>query len=125
MLEFAESLGSTVGILVDSLHWHCVGATVQALAAIPADRLIYAHIDDAPDVLRDAVRDDGRLLPGDGTIDLTGFLRGLEAAGYAGPIGIEVDGLALQQLSPDEAAAAARNAWDRVLARYEQQALAS
>jgi sugar phosphate isomerase/epimerase len=121
MLAFAEELGPTVGILVDSLHWHCVGGTVEALAAVPAERLVHAHIDDAPDLPRDAVLDDGRLLPGEGVIDLCGFLGGLAAAGFSGPIGIEVDGPALQHLSADAAAAAARQAWDRLLARCQKE----
>jgi sugar phosphate isomerase/epimerase len=119
MLGFAESLGPTVGILVDSLHWHCVGGTVEALAAIPAERLIHAHIDDAPDLPREAQRDDGRLLPGEGVIDLCGFLRALASAGYDGSIGIEIDGPALQNLSPDAAAAAAKRAWDDLLERCQ------
>ena len=117
MLEFAEEIGPNLGVLVDSLHWHCSGGTVEDLARIPAGRLVYAHIDDAPDLPREAVRDDGRLVPGEGVIDLTGFLRGLRSAGYDGPVGIEVDGPALQHLSPDEAASRARRAWERVLAR--------
>jgi sugar phosphate isomerase/epimerase len=117
MLAFAEEIGPNTGVLVDSLHWHCTGATSADLARVSADRLIYAHIDDAPDLSRDQLRDDARLLPGEGVIDLTGFLCGLQAAGYDGPIGIEVDGPALQDFTPDEAAARARRAWDSVLAR--------
>jgi sugar phosphate isomerase/epimerase len=91
MLEFATEIGPNLGVLVDSLHWHCSEGSVEDLAGIPPGRLIYAHVDDAPDLPRAAVRDDSRPLPGEGVIDLTGFLRGLAAAGYDGPVGIEVD----------------------------------
>jgi sugar phosphate isomerase/epimerase len=114
MLAFAEEIGSNVGVLVDSFHWHCLGGTHEALAAIPRDRLVYAHINDARDVPREAQRDDDRLLPGEGIIDLRGFLGGLRAAGYDGPVGIEVDGPYLAQVAPDEAAERARRAWDVV-----------
>jgi sugar phosphate isomerase/epimerase len=117
MLAFAEELGPNVGVLVDSFHWYCLSGTRDALAALPADRLVYAHINDAPDLPRDEQRDDRRLLPGQGVIDLAGFLHGLQDVGYDGPVGIEVDGPALQDLSADDAAARARRAWDSVLAR--------
>ncbi|MBC8101983.1 MAG: sugar phosphate isomerase/epimerase [Cytophagales bacterium] len=55
-----------------------------------------------------------RVLPGEGVIDLPGFLRGLRAAGYQGYIAAEV--LAPQDLAPtpDEAAARVRTALQTV-----------
>ncbi len=79
----------------------------------------YAHIDDAPAGPLAAQRDDDRLLPGEGVIDLVGFIRSLAAAGYAGPIGIEIDGPYLRADSPDRAARRARSAWDMLFARPE------
>jgi sugar phosphate isomerase/epimerase len=118
MVAFAEEIGPNVGVLVDALHWHCLGGMVEALASIPPERLVYAHIDDAPNRPRHLLRDDERLLPGDGSIDLCGFLSGLSAAGYDGPVGIEIDGSALRHLTDDDAAAAARRAFENVLAAY-------
>lgn len=118
MLEFAVELAPNVGILVDSLHWHCLGGDDDRLAAIPADRLIYAHINDAPAVPIHAQRDDDRLLPGEGVIDLEGFLSGLRAAGYSGPVGIEVDGPYLRVDTPDGAASRAHASWRSLSARY-------
>lgn len=119
MLAFAESISANVGILVDSLHWHCQGADRAALAAVPKGRIVYAHIDDAPPGPRAAQRDDDRRLPGEGVIDLVGFIQSLAAAGYAGPIGIEIDGPYLRADSPERAARRARSAWDELLARPE------
>jgi len=119
MLAFAEAIGPNVGLLIDSLHWHCLGADRQALAALPPDRVIYAHIDDAPSGPVAAQRDDDRLLPGEGIIDLIGFIEGLAAAGYSGPIGIEIDGPYLRSDPPERAAARARAAWDVLFARAE------
>jgi sugar phosphate isomerase/epimerase len=116
MLAFATEIGPNVGILVDSLHWHCLGSDCGALEAVPSDRLVYAHINDAPDVPREEQRDDDRLLPGEGAIDLCGFLSALRAAGYDGPVGIEIDGPALLHFVPDEAASRARLAWTKLLA---------
>lgn len=118
MLDFAVEIGANVGVLVDSLHWHCLGGDVEALAALPADRLIYAHIDDAPPGPVDLQRDDDRVLPGEGVIDLEGFLSGLRRAGYGGPVGIEVDGPYLRGETPDGAAARAFRSWRGLASRY-------
>lgn len=117
MLAFAEEIGPNVGILVDSLHWHCLGSDVGALAAVPADRLVYAHINDVPPVPVEQQRDDDRLLPGEGVLDLAGFVAGLTRAGYAGPVGIEVDGPHLRSFFVDEAATRARRSWTALASR--------
>lgn len=119
MLSFAESISANVGLLVDSLHWYCQGGDRAALASLPAGRIVYAHIDDAPAGPRAAQRDDDRLLPGEGVIDLAGFIGSLAAAGYSGPIGIEIDGPYLRADSPERAARRARAAWDTLFARPE------
>jgi 2-keto-myo-inositol isomerase len=119
MLAFAQSISENVGLLIDSLHWHCLGADRAALAALPPDRVIYAHIDDAPPGPVAAQRDDDRLLPGEGVIDLIGFIEGLESAGYSGPIGIEIDGPYLRSDPPERAASRAHAAWDALFARRE------
>jgi 2-keto-myo-inositol isomerase len=122
MLAFAKEIGSNVGILVDSFHWHSLGSTEAALAALPARRITYLHISDAPNVPREQQQDHIRLLPGAGIIDLCGFLRGVVAAGYTGPVGIEVHGTSLTNLSPDEAAARAYRSWRLLLEKCEGKA---
>lgn len=114
MLDFTQELGPNVGLLVDSFHWHALGSTEAALAALPAERITYVHINDAPDVPYEEVRDNVRLLPGAGVIDLCAFLGGLRSAGYSGPAGIEVLGTALANLSAEEAAAQTWEAWEYV-----------
>jgi hypothetical protein len=52
-------------------------------------------------------------------IDLVGFIRSLTIAGYAGPIGIEIDGPYLRADSPERAAQRARSAWNALFARPE------
>jgi sugar phosphate isomerase/epimerase len=125
MLAFAEEIGPNVGILVDSLHWYCQGADRAALAAVPATRLVYAHIDDAPPGPIAAQRDDDRVLPGEGAIDLVGFIQALAAAGYRGPIGIEIDGAYLRSDPPQVAARRALTAWQALFARPQLSAFAS
>ena len=90
-LELAAAIQlPNVGLLVDSIHWYTNGLTEQDLASLDASQIVHVHLNDAPDVPVEEVLDNGRLLPGEGVIDLAAFLRGLAAAGYDGPVSQEV-----------------------------------
>jgi len=96
-----------VGLLVDSYHCYTTGLTEDDLARLTDDQIVHVHINDAPrGVGPDNVRDGERLLPGEGEIELAGFLRGLGRAGYQGYVAAEV--LAPKPLADDPEAAAAR-----------------
>ncbi|TRW96502.1 sugar phosphate isomerase/epimerase [Paracoccus sp. M683] len=78
-----QQAGAEPGILVDSLHFDRSNWDLALLRAIPAKRLPFAHICDAPrqppyttEALLHAARAE-RLAPGDGQIDLPAFLRAL------------------------------------------------
>jgi sugar phosphate isomerase/epimerase len=90
MLELADAVGKNVGLLVDVFHCHCAGVTWDMLAAIPGERIVLAHLNDAPQVPVPQVEDGNRVLPGQGAIDIPGFLAALQKTGYAGPVSLEV-----------------------------------
>lgn len=88
-----EAAGPGVGILVDSLHFDRSASSLRDLAAVPAERLPFAHLCDAPvappyttNELLHAARED-RLAPGDGDIDLGAFLSALPPDL---PLGLEI-----------------------------------
>lgn len=82
-LSVAKRAGPDVGVLPDSLHVDRSATSWADLAAIPSQRLPFAHICDAPvwprysdeDLLRTARQE--RLPPGDGQIDLLSYLNTL------------------------------------------------
>src|SRR5690242_5812075 len=78
MLEFAKECGPNVGLLLDAWHWHHAGATVDDILAAGKDRIIHVHFDDAPKLPPEQIRDNERLMPGEGVIDLVGFLHALK-----------------------------------------------
>lgn len=119
MQEFAAEIADNVGVVVDSYHWHCVGETAADLAALSPDRLLYVHINDARPGPIDGLRDNERLFPGDGVIDLNGFLDGLAACGYKGRIAVELDSYIGTTMGPNELAARSRDSLDAVLAKWE------
>ncbi|MCS7192907.1 MAG: sugar phosphate isomerase/epimerase [Armatimonadetes bacterium] len=118
-LQLCEEIGAAnIGLLVDSFHWFCSQHTVDELAALPKERIVHVHINDAPDRPVDEQIDNERLMPGDGIIDLFGFLKALKSAGYDGAISVEVLSKTLpQQFSKDELAMRAKMGLDKILAQ--------
>jgi sugar phosphate isomerase/epimerase len=103
MLEFAESCGPNVGLLLDAWHWHTAGATTDDILRAGKDRIVHIHFDDAPDLPPEQIRDNERLLPGEGVINLTGFLQALDKIGYRDALSVEVFGR-LKNDTPEDAA---------------------
>jgi sugar phosphate isomerase/epimerase len=104
MLEFAKECGSNVGLTLDAWHWHLAGGTVADILAAGKDRIVVVHFDDAPDLPADKIRDNQRLLPGEGIINLTGFLQALQKIGYEDSLSVEVFGRGLKEMPPTESA---------------------
>jgi len=102
LIEDIDAPAKNVGLLVDSFHWYTTGATEEDLAAL-GDKIVYVHINDAPDRPRDEQMDFERLLPGDGVIDLHGFVRSLRSAGYNGYVAVETFNKEVAALGHDEA----------------------
>ena len=99
-----DAPNDNVGLLADCFHWFTTGATVADMEALRAEQIVHVHINDAPDRPRDEQIDSQRLLPGEGVIDLTGFLGALQKIGYDGPVAVETFGKELPALGYDEAA---------------------
>ena len=103
MLEFAKECGENVGLLLDSWHWHHAGATTQDIIQAGRERIVHVHFNDAPKLPPEEIRDNQRLLPGEGVINLTGFLQALEKIGYRDALSVEVFGR-LKDVAPEQAA---------------------
>jgi sugar phosphate isomerase/epimerase len=103
MLEFAKECGPNVGLLLDSWHWHHAGATTQDIVAAGRERIVHVHFNDSPALPPEQIHDNQRLLPGEGVINLVGFLRALQTIGYTDALSVEVFGR-LKDKTPEEAA---------------------
>lgn len=104
MLAFARECGPNVGLLLDVWHWHHAGATTADILQAGKDGIVHVHFNDAPDLPPDKIRDDQRLMPGEGVIDLVGFLRALQQIGYQDALSVEVFGRGLKDMTPEEGA---------------------
>jgi len=104
MLEFAKEIGPNVGLELDSWHWHHAGATVKDIIAAGKENIVNVQVNDSAALPPDQIRDDERLMPGEGVIDLVSFFRALKEIGYDEGISPEVFGRGLKNLPPEEGA---------------------
>lgn len=104
MLELARECGSNVGLLLDSWHWHHAGATVNDILKAGKDAIVHVHFNDAARQAPEDVKDNERLMPGEGVVDLVGFLKALQKIGYRDAASVEVFGRGLKDMPVEEAA---------------------
>ena len=103
MLEFAKECGSNAGLTLDAWHWHHAGGTVSDILNAKG-RIVVVHFDDSAKLPPEEIRDNQRLLPGEGVIDLAGFLKALQTIGYKDSLSVEVFGRGLKELPAEESA---------------------
>ncbi len=82
-----------LGLILDSFHTLCLGEDLAGLSTtVPPEKLFFLQLADAPKLSMDALSwsRHHRLFPGQGELDVAGFLKDTLAAGYAGPISLEI-----------------------------------
>jgi sugar phosphate isomerase/epimerase len=90
-LDWIDTIGQrNVGLLFDAYHWYTNEHTMEDILKLSASEIVHVHINDARDVPVSEVLDNDRLFPGEGVIDLGGFLRSLKQIGYKGVIAQEI-----------------------------------
>lgn len=114
MLEFAQECGFNCGLLLDSWHWHHAGATPEDIVAAGKRGIVHVHFNDAAMQPPEKVMDNERLMPGEGVINLTGFLQALKEIGYQDALSVEVFGRGLKFMTPEDAAKLALESAQRV-----------
>src|SRR6266851_3591700 len=105
MLDFAKECGPNVGLELDSWHWHHAGATTKDIVHAGRDRIVHVHFNDSPNLPPEQIHDNQRLLPGEGVINLTGFLQALQSIHYHDALSVEVFGRT-KDMTPEAAAKA-------------------
>lgn len=81
-----------LGLVLDSFHTLALDDDPAPIAAIPGDRIFFVQIADAPRMTLDprTWSRHFRCFPGQGELDVAGFMAAAIRAGYAGPISLEV-----------------------------------
>ena len=81
---------ANVGFVLDCFHFHAMNSKWEALEAIDPAKLFIFHLDDSEDLPVGALRDDKRLWPGEGAVDLPRIFGILKAKGYSEMTSIEL-----------------------------------
>ena len=81
-----------VGLILDSFHTLSRKIDPETIRRIPGDRIFFVQLADAPLIEMDLLywSRHFRSMPGEGDLDVTGFMRAVSAAGYDGPWSLEV-----------------------------------
>ncbi|MFJ3667232.1 bifunctional sugar phosphate isomerase/epimerase/4-hydroxyphenylpyruvate dioxygenase family protein [Streptomyces sp. NPDC090106] len=81
-----------VGLCLDSFHILSRGHDSAQIASIPAEKIFFLQLADAPALSMDVLSwsRHHRLFPGEGSFDLVTFLTHVLRTGYAGPLSLEV-----------------------------------
>jgi 4-hydroxyphenylpyruvate dioxygenase len=91
-----------LGTCLDSFHVLSRGTALDAIAAIPADKLFFLQLADAPHLVMDVLQWSRhyRCFPGQGGFDLRDFTARVLATGYDGPLSLEVFNDVFRQADP-------------------------
>src|SRR5262245_4163397 len=103
-VALAKDCGANIGTILDVWHWHHSGGTTAEIRATEKSRIVHVHVSDAKPMAPEAVRDNMRVMPGEGSIDLVGFFQALKAIGYADGVSPEPLGRIPADMSAEDAA---------------------
>ena len=91
-----------LGLCLDSFHVLSRGGDPAGFAAVPGEKLFFLQLADAPRLDMDVLQwsRHHRLFPGQGAFDLPAFVGHVLAAGYTGPLSLEVFNDVFRQSDP-------------------------
>ncbi|WP_373740415.1 bifunctional sugar phosphate isomerase/epimerase/4-hydroxyphenylpyruvate dioxygenase family protein [Neisseria sp.] len=81
-----------LGIILDSFHTLSINDDLSDLGSIPPEKIVFIQLADAPRMKMDVLEWSRhyRNFPGQGELDVAGFLAPVIAGGYQGPLSLEV-----------------------------------
>ena len=96
----------SVGIILDSYHTLAPDYPVDPIRSIPADRITFVQLADAPRLEMDLLQLSRhfRCFPGQGDLEIDGFMAALEATGYDGWLSHEIFNDRFRMASPRQIA---------------------
>ncbi|WP_269580752.1 bifunctional sugar phosphate isomerase/epimerase/4-hydroxyphenylpyruvate dioxygenase family protein [Roseibium sp. Sym1] len=83
---------ANVGLILDSFHTLARKTDPDTIRAIPGDKIFFVQLADAPAFNMDLLywSRHFRNMPGEGDLDVTGFMRAVAATGYDGVLSLEI-----------------------------------
>jgi 4-hydroxyphenylpyruvate dioxygenase len=83
---------ANVGIILDSFHTLARKIDPETIRSIPGDKIFFVQLADAPKIDMDLLywSRHFRNMPGEGDLDVYGFMRAVAATGYDGTLSLEI-----------------------------------
>ncbi len=80
------------GLTLDSFHTLALGDSLAGIERVPGEKIFFIQLADAPKLSLDVLSwsRHHRNFPGQGDFDVAGFTRAALAAGYSGPLSLEI-----------------------------------
>jgi len=103
-VALAKEVGPNIGVVLDIWHWHHSKGTTDDILAAGKSRIVHIHASDAKAQPPEEVRDNQRLMPGEGVIDSVGFFQALKKIGYEDAVSPEPIGRVPAEMSPEDGA---------------------
>ncbi|MGA2150006.1 MAG: sugar phosphate isomerase/epimerase family protein [Bryobacteraceae bacterium] len=103
-MDFASECGPSFGVVLDVWHWYHSGGTLADIRRAGTDQIVLIHLSDAAKMAPEDVRDNARLMAGEGVIDLVGIFKTLREMGWAGSVSPEPIGRIPKEMSAEDGA---------------------
>jgi sugar phosphate isomerase/epimerase len=85
-----EAAHPNFGVMFDFYHFWSGMNRLEDMDQIRQGEITHVHFQDVPDVPRELLDNNTRIIPGDGVSPLVPMLQKLSAKGYAGPLSVEL-----------------------------------
>ena len=121
----AEVQPRNLGLTLDSFHWYAGGDSLDTIRRTPGKQIVMLHLSDAPGGPRERLRDEDRLIPGEGVIPLADWLRAIDATGFEGFAAMELLRPPLADSDPETGARQAMDALRAVFAAADLREVAA
>jgi 2-keto-myo-inositol isomerase len=112
-----EAAHPNFGVMFDFYHFWSGLNKLEDMDQIRADEIQHVHFQDVPDLPRELLDNNSRLIPGDGVSPLNEMLRKLADKGYAGPLSVELFLPKFQNGNPYEVAREIRQKCEAVMSK--------
>ena len=104
-----------MGLVLDVFHVYTGGSTLDSINQLDPKKIFIVHLNDAEDLPRESLKDEHRLLPGQGILPLCDILTRVRKIGYQGVYSIELFRPEYWEWDPSRLAIESRDSMIKIL----------
>ena len=109
---------NNVGIVLDCFHFHAMKSKIAALKAADPKKIFIFHLDDCEDLPPGWLRDNHRVWPGTGAVDLKAIFGALKEIGYSEMASVELFRPEYWKLDAEQTIALGKHYTDDIITTY-------